>query len=118
MEARRRASDGYHEDAASERFCGAIGERRKLVATVKDVARWMQSEMERKGDLYQADAARDIESEFGKEFVYENERGNLAIDRRVLRAFRRLTEDTVVWMRWGRCWVKRGEHDPPGRQAY
>ena len=88
------------------------------MATVKDVARWMQNELERKGDLYQADAARDIESEFGKEFVYENERGNLAIDRRVLRAFRRLTEDTVVWMRWRRCWVRRSEHDPPGRQAY
>lgn len=88
------------------------------MATVKEVAWWMRDEMERKGDLYQTDAARGIESEFGKEFVYKNERSNLAIDRRVLREFRKLTEDTVVWMRWERCWVKRGEHDPPGRQAY
>jgi hypothetical protein len=48
------------------------------------------------GDLYEAGAARGIESEFGEGFVYENQRGNLAIDRKVLRAFRKLTEDTVV----------------------
>jgi hypothetical protein len=66
------------------------------LATAEEVARWMQSELERKGDLYKADAARGIESEFGEGFVYENQRGNLAIDRKVLRAFRKLTEDTVV----------------------
>jgi hypothetical protein len=93
-------------------------QRRYLMASVEDVARWMQSEIERTGDLHQIDAVYEIESRFGTEFVYENERGNLAIDRKVLRAFRKLTEDTVVWMRMERCWVKRGEHDPPGRQAY
>ena len=92
--------------------------RSSLMATTEDVARWMQGKMERDGNLYQIDAAHDIEAEFGREFVYENERGNLAIERRVLRAFRKLTEDTVVWMRWKRCWTKREKNDPPGRQAY
>jgi hypothetical protein len=31
--------------------------------------------------------------------VYENENGNLAINRQVLKEFRKLTEKTVVWER-------------------
>ena len=87
------------------------------MASTEDVARWMQSEIERTGELYQIDAVAEIEFKFGPEFVYENEPANPAIDRRILRAFRKLTEDSVVWRRGDRCWAKRGEHDPPGRQS-
>jgi hypothetical protein len=77
------------------------------MATAEDVALWMQSELERRGELHQIDAVLEIETRFGDEFVYETERGSLAVDRKVLRAFRKLTEDTVVWMRRDRCWIKR-----------
>jgi hypothetical protein len=60
------------------------------------VARWMLAEVEREGDLYQETAVYEIEQKFGQEFVYENENGNPAIERRVLAAFRKVSEGSVV----------------------
>jgi Family of unknown function (DUF6953) len=77
----------------------------------------MRDELENTGQLYQWEAVLGIQSRFGDDFTYLNESGNFAIDRRVFRAFRHLTEDDVVWRRTECCWVKRGSHDPPGRQA-
>jgi hypothetical protein len=87
------------------------------ITTPEDVARWMLDELEKAGYLYQWEAVYKIQSRFGADFTYLNESGNFAIDRRVLRAFHNLTQDTVVWRRTEGCWVKRGPHDPPGRQA-
>ena len=77
----------------------------------------MLVELENMGQLYQWEAVLELQSRFDDDFTYLNESGNFAIDRRVLRAFRHLTEDDVVWRRTEGCWVKRGPHDPPGRQA-
>lgn len=41
----------------------------------------------------------DLPSAPGPEFIYENDNGNPAIDKRVLRAFRKASGDTVVWDR-------------------
>ena len=87
------------------------------MSTPEDVARWMLDELQKAGYLYQWEAILQIQSRFGDDFTYLNESGNFAIDRRVLRAFRHLTEDDVVWKRKECCWVIRGPHDPPGRQA-
>ena len=82
------------------------------------VARWMLDEFERQdGYLAQEDAADTIGSKFGTAFVYDNENGNLAIDRKVLDAFRKLTAETVVWDRGERAWRRRDLNDPPGRQS-
>ena len=85
--------------------------------TPDDVALWMIDELEKTGQLYQWEAILELQSRFGDDFVYLTESGNFAIDRRVLRAFRTLTEDEVVWRRTECCWATRGPHDPPGRQA-
>jgi len=77
----------------------------------------MLVELEKTGQLYQWEAVLELQSRLGDDFTYLNESGNFAIDRRVLRAFRHLTEDDVVWRRKEGCWVIRGPHDPPGRQA-
>ena len=87
------------------------------MSTPEDVARWMLDELQKAGYLYQWEAILQIQSRFGDDFTYLNESGNFAIDRRVFRAFRNLTEDTVVWRRTEGCWVKRDPHDPPGRQV-
>ena len=87
------------------------------MTTPEDVARWMLDELEEAGYLYQWEAILEIQSRFGDDFTYLNESGNFAIDRRVLRAFRYLTEDNIVWRRKECCWVRRAPHDPPGRQA-
>ena len=67
------------------------------IASPMEVAEWMFEELRREKYLYQETVVYDIEDKFGNEFVYINENGNLAIDRKVLKAFRELTEDTAVW---------------------
>jgi hypothetical protein len=84
--------------------------------TPQDVAAWMLEEVNREGQLYQSEAVDEIEGRFGDEFVYENDNGNPAIARKVLAAFRKLTEETVVWDRWDFCWRLRDESDDPGRK--
>lgn len=68
------------------------------------------------GILDQQIAAYGLFDAFGETFTYINENGNLAIASSVLKAFRRLTEDTVVWSRSDRAWRRRCEGDLPGRQ--
>ena len=64
----------------------------------------------------QADAVAGIEREFGPSFIYKNENGNPAIDQHVLREFRELTEDNVIWDRWSYMWRHRRPGDAPGRR--
>jgi len=85
------------------------------MATSRDVAEWMLDQFNRSGELYQDDAVYGIESKFGREFTHENEYGNVAIDRNVLKEFRKLTGDDVVWERRERFWRKREQDDEPGR---
>lgn len=80
------------------------------------VAEWMRDEFEKTGEMYQEDVVDKIRIRFGSEFVYENENGNMAISRKVLKEFRRLTEETAIWERSERYWRKRTQHDPPGRR--
>ncbi len=61
------------------------------------VAEWMVSQIEEWGFLSQPEAATSIRDQFGKEFVYFDPFGNLAINRKVLYRFRKMTVDTVVW---------------------
>lgn len=68
-----------------------------MATNAQQVARWMLSEFEKAGELYQSDAVDGIEREFGPDFIYDNDLGNQAIDRTVLVAFRKLTEGNVVW---------------------
>lgn len=84
--------------------------------TPEVVAEWMLEKIEQEEYLYQENAAQEILERFGSEFTYENENGNLAIDKRVLRVFRKLSETAVVWDRWDRMWRKRTTGDSPARQ--
>lgn len=83
--------------------------------TARDVAEAMWEEVQEDW-LYQEHAVQWIEEDFGPEFVYENENGNPAISRAVLREFRKLSETEVVWERGERAWRRRRDSDHPGRQ--
>lgn len=48
--------------------------------------------------------------------VYTNESGNPALDTAVLREFRKLTEQTLIWERGENAWRRRKEDDIPTRQ--
>lgn len=84
--------------------------------TPEEVAQWMLAELDRRQHLYQEDVAHQIRINFGEEFVYLNANGNIAIGRDVLKAFRALTGDAVIWERGQRMWRRRATYDPPGRQ--
>ncbi len=73
----------------------------------------MAAQLREKKELYQEDVAYEIERRFGSEFVYENENGNTAIDKRVLAEFRRLTPN-AVWARGSRLWRHRAKFDESG----
>jgi hypothetical protein len=84
--------------------------------TPADVAQWMFEEV-RKGDwMYQDQVVEEIAERFGEEFTYENENGNPAIDKAVLKEFRKLSSEQVVWVRGERCWRLRERDDEAGRQ--
>jgi hypothetical protein len=83
--------------------------------TPADIAGWMMEQLQTKRELYQEDAVYEIAKKFGSGFTYENDNGNLAIDKKVLDAFRELSEDGVVWERGERLWRRRDKHDETGR---
>ena len=84
--------------------------------TADDVARWMLQEISGGKPLYQDRVTSDIPKRFGNQFLYYNANGNPAIRKDVLAAFRKLTDQDVVWSRGERCWRKREANDKPGRQ--
>lgn len=86
------------------------------MTTAIDVAQWMFDEVNRRNSLDQETAAHQIQMKFGKEFIYENQNGNPAINKDVVTAFRKLTGNAVVWERGSREWRKRQSSDKPGRQ--
>ena len=85
------------------------------MTTAKEVAMWMQGEIETIWSLDQADAARRIERHFGENFTCTNRNGHHAISKPVVLEFEKLTGDTVVWSRKKQRWRKRREWDGPGR---
>ena len=70
-----------------------------MTVTAKDVAKWMVGELTKHEMLDQQSAVYYIGEKFGQQFVYANANGNPAIDKKVLKEFHELTDDTVVWER-------------------
>jgi hypothetical protein len=85
---------------------------------IKDVAKWMLNEIINGKELYQDYAVYNILEIFGDEFVCQNENGNLAIEKKVLSAFRKLSGDSVVWSRGDKLWRLREDDDKASRQQF
>jgi hypothetical protein len=86
--------------------------------TTDDIAKWMLAKIEAKKWLYQETVVYEISKTFGKEFVYQNASGNLAIGKQVLKNFKKLTSVTVVWDRGEKAWRKvRDNESYNGRQV-
>ena len=66
--------------------------------------------------LYQDTVVFQVIEKFGEKYTYTNQNGNLAIDKKVLKEFRKLTGDTVIWERGERLWRFREDYDEAGRQ--
>lgn len=75
----------------------------------------MLSVIEEHGELSQNNAYYMINKEFGVGFTTVASNGSPSIRGSVLTAFKKLTEDTVVWERGEKKWRKREFYDAPGR---
>ncbi len=83
---------------------------------IDDIVSWMIGEIQKHGMLYQYEAASYIEEHFGGDFIPYNDAGNPSIRKDVLKAFRKISEQDVVWERGERMWRKRERGDDPGRK--
>lgn len=86
--------------------------------TPTDVAQWMLSAIQEQGELSQNNAFYEIGKRFGKGFITITNSGSPSISRSVLTAFRKISDDVVIWERGDKRWRKREFYDAPGRQQY
>jgi hypothetical protein len=71
----------------------------------EQIATWMVSQF--KGHyLYQDDIVWALNKQFGDDATYQNDNGNLAINKNVLKEFKKITNEKVVWERGGKAWRK------------
>lgn len=86
------------------------------MATPREVGEWMAAKVLDDDYLYQEQVVYEIAEKFGDEHVYQNQNGNLAISKSVLKEFGKITEGSVVWERGGRFWRKRQPNDDPNKR--
>lgn len=86
------------------------------VMSNEKIAEWMFNQF-KDGWLYQEDVAWELEKKFGDDAIYENENGNYAINKSVLKAFKKITEAKVVWERGDKAWrILSDDEEYTGRQ--
>jgi hypothetical protein len=74
------------------------------MTTAREVAEWMFGHFEKSKYLYQETVVYKIKKEFGPGFVYTNENGNLAIGKDILKEFRKISDNKVIWERGEKAW--------------
>ena len=86
--------------------------------TSSDVAEWILSTIQEQGELSQNNAFYEINKRFGNGFTSISNSGSPSIGKGVLTAFRKISDDVVIWERGDKKWRKREFYDVPGRQQY
>jgi hypothetical protein len=86
--------------------------------TPDDIAQWMLSVIEEQGELSQNNAFYEINKRFGSGFTSISNSGSPSVGRNVLTAFRKISDDVVIWERADKKWRKREFYDAPGREQY
>lgn len=71
----------------------------------EQIATWMLSQFIG-SYLYQEEIVCALNKQYGDDATYQNDNGNLAIDRKVLKEFKKLTDGRVVWERGEKAWRK------------
>lgn len=76
------------------------------MATASGIAEWLISEIKAKAPnrAYQSRLVRELRDQFGEEWTYKNDNGNLAIDVKVLKEFKKLKDQYVIWDRSDQSW--------------
>lgn len=86
--------------------------------TPREVAEWMLSTIQEQGELSQNNAFYEINKRFGSSFTSISNSGSPSVGRSVLTAFRKISDDIVIWERGDKKWRRREFYDAPGRQQY
>lgn len=81
------------------------------------VVSWMLNVLEKDSCLYQDDVVDYLVKNNANDMLKENSDGNVVLNNNVLNAFKKATEDNVVWVRSGFYWRYRVAEDEPGRNA-
>lgn len=84
---------------------------------VDTVILWMLNLLEKDTCLYQDDVVDYLVKNNANDMLKENSDGNVVLNNNVLNAFKKATEDNVVWVRSGFYWRYRVAEDEPGRNA-
>lgn len=90
----------------------------EVPVTARGIAEWMLAQVKERPRFYQERAVREIRQKFGDAWWYKNANGNMAIDKGVLREFKKISGNEVIWERGDRAWRVRRDRDKPGRQQY
>nr|WP_218949029.1 hypothetical protein [Acinetobacter sp. YH12145] len=77
----------------------------------------MLTALEKDECLYQEDVVDYLVKQNQMDFLKENQDGNLVLKLSVNSAFKKKTEETVVWVKPDRYWRYRVPEDEPGREA-
>lgn len=79
--------------------------------------KWMMAQLEHDDCLYQEDVVDHLVKLDNEQFLKENAEGNLVLSIPVITQFRKVSGDTVVWVKPERYWRYRVNEDEPGREA-
>lgn len=85
--------------------------------TLEEIVDWMLAKLEKEGCLYQDDVVDYLIKHDQTGFLKENAGGNLVLKLSVNSAFKKHTEENVVWVKPDRYWRYRVPEDEPGRVA-
>ncbi len=77
----------------------------------------MIAQLQNDGCLYQDDVVDYIVRSGNESLLKENADGNLVLDRRLLKSFKDLTNNNVVWVQSDFYWRYRVSEDEEGRKA-
>jgi hypothetical protein len=77
----------------------------------------MLTNIERDGCVYQDDVVDLLVRARADTLLRENADGNLVLGKPVLDAFKKVSAETVVWVKPDRYWRTRVPEDEPGREA-
>lgn len=77
----------------------------------------MVDKLETDGCLYQDDIVDYLVRNDNENFLRENSDGNLVLDKALLKRFKDLTSDNVVWVQSDFYWRYRVLEDEEGRKA-
>ena len=82
-----------------------------------EVSQWMLGRISEDECIYQDDVVDYLIRAQSENLLRENSDGNQVLTIEVLTAFKKLTPDSVVWVRPDRYWRFRVPEDEPGRNA-